>query len=89
MPLRELWCRPFTDARHTKQVLGKPLVRTLALLPSSPAEEVVQGGAPVEFMCGFWCFGGSGSGALGHKNSTSACCVYCCTDCMYVWKLQW
>ena len=28
----------------------------------------------------FW---GSCSGALGHKNSNAACCVYCCTDYMY------
>ena len=64
MPLRELWCRPFTDVAHTKQVLGKPLVRTLASLPSSP-EEVDQVDAPMAYTyagfgvlgLGFWCFG--------------------------------
>ena len=62
MPLRELWCRPFTDASHTKQVFGKAFVRTLASLPTSPAE-VDQVDAPTVYMCGLgvsglgvWCF---------------------------------
>ena len=56
-PVRALWSRRFTDAPHTKQVLGNPLVRTLAWLSSYPPEEVDQVRAPMVMLCWLWCFG--------------------------------
>ena len=58
MLVRELWSRPFPDAPHTKQVLGKPLLRYRVLL-----QKMIKR-LPIGLRALF--FWGSGTGASEH-----------------------